>query len=271
MQPERAAVVSAVPDTPDPLAYLARSLSYSFLEINGRVRDPTDSGWLRGLPMDRQLKDPLYEQFARVGKVLGSPKRLELLDLLLQGERSVEVLAALTGMGIANTSAHLQALRHARLVETRKEGTRVFYRLVGDEVARLVIALQDAARSRLAEVGELVRTHLDDPEEIEPIDRKELRKLLSRGDVVVVDVRPPEEYAAGHIKGALSIPLDELTSRLDEVPADAEIVVYCRGPYCVYARQAVRMLRSRGQRARRLVDGLPEWRVAGLPVAIGQG
>ena len=221
--------------------------------------------------MSRELKDSLYEQFARIGKVLGSPKRLELLDLLLQGERSVEDLASLTEMGIANTSAHLQALRHARLVETRKVGTRVFYRPVGDEVAALVIALQDAARARLAEVDDLVRTYLEDPKEPDAITRRDLKKQLSEGSVVVVDVRPVEEYVAGHIKGALSIPLTELPSRVEELPKNVEIVVYCRGPYCVYAREAVRILQSQGHRARRLVEGVPEWRLARLPVAVGEG
>lgn len=220
--------------------------------------------------MSRELKDPLYEQFARVGKVLSSPKRLELLDLLLQGERSVEVLGDLTGMGIANTSAHLQALRQARLVQTRKDGTRVFYRLAGDEVARLLIALQEAARSRLAEVGDLVRTHLSDSEESEPVDRRELLKRAARGEVIVLDVRPAEEFAAGHIKGAVSVPLDELEARLDELPPDAEIVAYCRGPYCVFALDAVGLLRAAGRQVRRLSDGVPEWRLAGLPTAVGQ-
>lgn len=220
--------------------------------------------------MSRELKDPLYEQFARVGKVLGSPKRLELLDLLLQGERSVEELADLTGMGVANTSAHLQMLRQARLVETRKVGTRVFYRLASEEVAGLLIALQVTARSRLAEVGDLVRTHLSDDGESEPVDRKELLKRAARGEVVVLDVRPSEEYAAGHIKGAVSIPLEELEARLDELSRDVEIVAYCRGPYCVLSRDAVQFLRSKGWRAWRLSDGVPEWRLAGLPVAAGE-
>ena len=220
--------------------------------------------------MTRELKDSLYEQFARVGKVLSSPKRLELLDLLLQGDRSVEEMADLTGMGVANTSAHLQMLRQARLVETRKAGTRVFYRLAGDEVASLLIALQEAARSRLAEVSELVRTHLSDQEESEPVNRRELLKRASRGEVVVLDVRPTEEYEAGHIKGAVSIPLEELEARLKELSRDVEIVAYCRGPYCVLSRDAVRFLRSKGRRAWRLTDGVPEWRLAGLPVAVGE-
>jgi rhodanese-related sulfurtransferase len=220
--------------------------------------------------MSRELKDPLYEQFARVGKVLGSPKRLELLDLLLQGERSVEELADLTGMGVANTSAHLQMLRQARLVETRKVGTRVFYRLASQEVAGLLMALQETARSRLAEVGDLVRTHLSDEAESEPVDRKELLKRAARGEVVVLDVRPSEEYAAGHIKGAVSIPLEELEARLDELSRDVEIVAYCRGPYCVLSRDAVQFLRAKGWRAWRLGDGVSEWRLAGLPVAAGE-
>ena len=221
--------------------------------------------------MHREVKDPLYAQFARVGKVLGSARRVELLDLLAQGERSVEELAGLTGMEIANTSAHLQVLRQARLVDTRKAGTRVFYRLAGDEVTRLLVALQEAAQNRLAEVGDVVRTHLSDPDGLEPIGRAELIERAGRGEVVVLDVRPPEEYRAGHIPGAMSIPVDELQARLDEIPDDVEVVAYCRGPYCVFARDAVRLLRGRGRSARRLVDGLPEWRLAGLPVATGHG
>lgn len=220
--------------------------------------------------MNREVKDPLYEQFARVGKVLGSSRRIELLDLLAQGERSVEELAELTGLEVGNTSAHLQVLRGARLVETRKVGTRVFYRLAGDEVTRLLVALQEAARARLAEVGDVVRTHLSDPDGLEAVGRQELLARAGRGEVVVLDVRPVEEYRAGHIPGAVSIPVDELAARLDELPEGVEVVAYCRGPYCVFAGDAVRLLRGRGRPARRLVDGLPEWRLAGLPVAAGQ-
>lgn len=221
--------------------------------------------------MHREVKDPLYEQFARIGKVLGSARRIELLDLLAQAERSVEELAELTGMEAANTSAHLQVLRGARLVETRREGNRVFYRLAGDEVTALVVALQEAARARLAEVGEVVRAHLSDTDGFEGVGRQELLERASRGDVIVLDVRPAEEYRAGHIPGAVSIPLGELETRLGELPPDVEVVAYCRGPYCVFAGEAVALLRGRGRRARRLVDGLPEWRLAGLPVAAGQG
>jgi rhodanese-related sulfurtransferase len=220
--------------------------------------------------MSREVKDPLYEQFARVGKVLGSARRIELLDVLAQGERSVEDLAALTGMELANTSAHLQVLRGARLVETRKAGTRVFYRLAGDEVTGLLVALQGVARARLAEVGDVVRTHLSDPDELEPVGREELLERAARGEIVVLDVRPVEEYRAGHIPGAVSMPIDALEARLAELPDGVEVVAYCRGPYCVFARDAVRLLRARGRPARRLLDGLPEWRLAGLPVAVGQ-
>lgn len=221
--------------------------------------------------MSREVKDPLYEQFARIGKVLGSARRIELLDLLAQGERSVDELAGLTGMEVGNTSAHLQVLRGARLVETRRAGTRVFYRLAGDEVTGLLVALQGVARARLAEVGEVVRAHLADPDELEPIGREELLERATRGEIVVLDVRPTQEYRAGHIPGAVSIPVEELETRLGELPDGVEIVAYCRGPYCVFARDAVRFLRGRGRAARRLVDGLPEWRLAGLPVASGQG
>ena len=220
--------------------------------------------------MSREVKDPLYEQFARVGKVLGSARRIELLDLLAQGERSVDELAELTGMEVANTSAHLQVLRGARLVETRKAGTRVFYRLAGDEVTGLLVALQRVAQVRLAEVGEVVRAHLADPDELEPIGRDELLERATRGEIVVLDVRPAEEYQAGHIPGAVSIPVEELEARLGELPDGVEVVAYCRGPYCVFARDVVRLLRGRGRAARRLLEGLPEWRLAGLPVACGQ-
>jgi rhodanese-related sulfurtransferase len=220
--------------------------------------------------MSREVKDPLYEQFARVGKVLGSGRRIELLDLLAQGERSVEELAELTGMEVGNTSAHLQVLRGARLVDTRRAGTRVFYRLAGDEVIGLLVALQGVARARLAEVGQVVREHLADPDELEPVGRKELLERVARGEVVVLDVRPVEEYRAGHIPGAVSIPVAELEARLGELPVGVDVVAYCRGPYCVFARDAVRLLRERGRSACRLVDGLPEWRLAGLPVATGQ-
>ncbi len=216
--------------------------------------------------MGRQVAVSLHEQFARVGKAVSSPRRLELLSLLSQAERMVEALTELTGMTLSNTSAHLQVLRNARLVEIRKDGTKVFYRLASDEVARFLVALEEVAGARLAEVSEVVRRHLADPEGIEPVGREELLDHISAGDVVVVDVRPPEEYLAGHIVGALSIPIPELGARLGELPPDVEVIVYCRGIYCELAGDAVQMLRANGRRARRLVDGLTEWRLAGLPV-----
>ncbi|MGZ5306683.1 MAG: ArsR/SmtB family transcription factor [Actinomycetota bacterium] len=219
----------------------------------------------------REVKDALYEQFARIGKALASPKRVEILDLLCQGERTVEALARATGMGMTNTSAHLQALRRARLVETRKEGTKVFYRLADEEVCRFSFALRDVARARLAEVEQIARDYLDARDELEPISREELLDRLRGEDIVVVDVRPPEEFRAGHIPGAISVPLSELHGRLHELSQDVEVVAYCRGPYCVLAPQALALFHENGFRARRLQDGFPEWRVAGLPVAVGEG
>jgi len=221
-------------------------------------------------PTGRDVKDALYEQFARIGKAVASPKRVELLDLLCQGERMVEALARATEMGITNTSAHLQALRSARLVEVRKEGTKAFYRLADPEVCRFFFSLRDLARGRLAEVEQVVRDFFEARDELEPVRRKDLLGRLRREEVVVVDVRPPEEYRAGHIPGALSVPLPQLRSRLPELPKDVEVVAYCRGPYCVMAPEALRILREGGFRARRLEDGFPEWRLARLPVTAGE-
>jgi rhodanese-related sulfurtransferase/DNA-binding transcriptional ArsR family regulator len=215
------------------------------------------------------VKQVLNEQFARIAKAVAHPKRLELLDLLGQGERSVEALATATGMTVRNASAQLQVLRQARLVEFRKEATRVYYRLGDDEVGRFLGALRDLARVRLSEVDQIMRDYFAARDEFEPIPREELVRRARAGDVVVLDVRPGSEYAAGHIPGAVSIPLDELESRLGELPARTEVVAYCRGPYCVMAPEAVARLRHAGRRARRLEDGLPEWRLAGLPVAAG--
>lgn len=217
----------------------------------------------------REVKDALYEQFSRIGKALASPKRVEILDLLCQGERTVEGLARATGMGVTNTSAHLQALRSSRLVEARKDGTRVFYRLADEDVCRFFFALRDLARERLAEVDQIARAFFAARDQLEPVGRKELLGRLRRHEVVVVDVRPSEEYEAGHIPGAISLPLSELGDRLQELPPDAEVVAYCRGPYCVLAPQALEVLRASGFRARRLEDGFPEWRLARLPVAAG--
>jgi len=222
-----------------------------------------------GQPTGREVRDALYEQFARIGKAVASARRVELLDLLCQGERTVEALARASGMGVSNTSAHLQALRSARLVVVRKEGTKAFYRPADEEVCRLYLALRDVARNRLAEVEQIARDVFDARDVLEQLSREELLDRLRGEDVVVVDVRPPEEYRAGHIPGAVSLPLTDLVDRLHELPTDTEVVAYCRGPYCVLAPQALEVLHENGFRARRLVDGFPEWRLAGLPVATG--
>lgn len=217
----------------------------------------------------RQAKDALYEQFARVGKAVAHPKRIELLELLSQGERSVESLAAGTGMAVANTSAQLQVLRRARLVEGRKDGTRVLYRAASDDVPRFVVALREVARARLAEVNDVVRDYFDARDDLEPVSRAELLDRVRRNQVALIDVRPADEYAQGHIPGAVSVPLGELDRHMRSLRKRTEVVAYCRGPYCVLAPEAVARLRARGFRARRLADGMPEWRLAGLPVAAG--
>jgi len=212
-------------------------------------------------------KRALFEQFARVGQALASAPRLELIDLLAQGERSVEELAGAARLSVANASQHLQALRRAGLVDSRREGVRVIYRLAGPEVARLWTDLRTLAAARLGDVERAARQYLGD--EVEALGREELVERMRRGDVVVIDVRPRIEFAAGHIQGARSVPIEELAARLAELPADAEVVAYCRGPYCVYAHEAVRRLRAAGRRARRLDEGWPEWELAGLPGAVG--
>lgn len=211
----------------------------------------------------------LYEQFARIGKALGSPRRVELLELLCQGERSVDALAGASGMTVNNTSQHLQALRAARLVDTRKEGTRVIYRVAGDDVCRFFMALRELAGARLAEVEQFMRRYVESEDEYELVGRAELLERAHKQGAVVLDVRPLGEYAAGHIPGAISVPLEELEARLASLPRGVEIVAYCRGPYCLLAPQAVELLRERGFHARRLEDGFPEWRLAGHPVATG--
>lgn len=215
----------------------------------------------------RTFKDRLYDAWADTAKALASPKRFELLDLLAQGERTVEALARETGLTINNTSSHLHVLKAARLVETRKEAQFVHYRLADDAVVALLRSVQTLARSRLPEVDGLARTHLDARDPLEPVDATELRRRLKAGEVTVIDVRPALEFEAGHIAGALSLPLEQLEERLDELSRDKPVVAYCRGPYCVYAVEAVERLRDRGFDACRLVDGLPDWRQAGLPVA----
>jgi rhodanese-related sulfurtransferase len=218
----------------------------------------------------RDFKDPLYEQFARVGHAVASPKRIELLDLLAQGPKSVETLADETATPVKNTSAHLRVLRHARLVDTRRDGTHIHYRLADDGVVHLLRALQALAHRRLVEVQQVASLYIAKRDELQPVTLQELRRLMRAGDVTVIDVRPKGEYAAGHVPGALSIPVAELKRRLGELPKRKEVVAYCRGPYCVYSAEAVTLLRKHGFRARRTDEGLPDWRAEGWPVAQGE-
>lgn len=215
----------------------------------------------------RAAKDALNDHFAQVGKALGNSHRVEMLDLLAQGERSVEVLAARADIAVTLASAHLQVLRRAGLIASRREGTRVVYRLAGDDVFELLAAVRSVATSRIADAERAARSFLGGPAEV--IGRGELLERARLGEVVVVDLRPTEEYVAGHLPGALSIPLDELEARLAELPADVEIVAYCRGPFCALAPVGVEVLRDAGLSARRLEEGFPEWRLAGLPVVVG--
>lgn len=217
---------------------------------------------------DRRLKDRLYGQFARIGKAVASPRRLELLEILAQGERTVEALASETSQPVANTSHHLQALREARLVEARKDGLHVHYRLADPDVFELGRVVRVLAERRLDEVERIVRAYLGARDQLEPVGREELLDRARSGTVLVLDVRPVDEYRAGHIPGATSVPLAQLERRIQELPQHREVVAYCRGPYCVLAFRAVEMLRARGRGARRLVDGFPEWRAAGLPVEV---
>ena len=214
----------------------------------------------------RDLKDALYAQFARIGHAVGTPKRIELLDLLSQGPKTVEALAEQSATPIKNTSAHLRVLRQARLVETRREGTYIRYRLAGDEVAEFLRSLQSLSRSRLAEVEQVANLYLESRDEMQPVSLAQLRQLIREGAVTVIDVRPRDEYEAGHIPGALSVPVSELHRQLPEIPKRREVVAYCRGPYCVYSLEAVTLLRKRGYRARRAAEGLPDWRAQGFPV-----
>ena len=216
---------------------------------------------------NRTFKDAIYEQFARIGKAVSSPKRLELLDLLCQGPRTVEVLAKESGLSVANTSQHLQVLRAARLVEAEKEGLFVNYRLADQTVCEFFRTMRVLAESRLAEVEQIKRRFLEGREGMEPVDGQALLELVAKGEVTVLDVRPVEEYNAGHIPGAISIPLKELQLRLMDLPRDQEIVAYCRGPYCVLSIQAVEMLRAKGFQALRLEEGIQDLRALGFPIA----
>jgi len=214
----------------------------------------------------RAFKDRLYGQFARVGKALSSPHRLELLELLAQAERTVDDVASEIGMSKANASQHLQALREAGLVESRKQGLFVHYRLADDSVVELSRAIRMVAERRLAELDRIVRDHFGDRADPEPVAMKDLLARARSGKVVILDTRPASEFAAGHIAGALSVPVDELKRKLADLPKTKEFVAYCRGPYCVYADRAVELLKQSGRRARRLDGGFPEWKLAGLPV-----
>ena len=212
------------------------------------------------------MKSAVYQQLARVAQALASDARLHLLEYLAQTERSVDELATMTGLSVANCSKHLQALRLAGLVLARKEGLRVYYTLAGDDVSLLLTSLREVAEHRVAEVDRLLRTWLAHRDEMEPVPATELLERAKKGLVTVLDVRPAEEYAAGHLPGAINVPIGKLESYLSKLPRRKEIVAYCRGPYCLMSFDAVEKLRKRGWKARRLQNGFPEWRAAGLPV-----
>ncbi len=218
----------------------------------------------------RAFKDQLYEQFARIGKALANPHRLELLDVLAQCERTVEALAEETGMTVANASQHLQVLRAAHLVEVRREGVSMYYRLADDRVFTLWHALRTVGEAQLAEIDRVVETYLHDRLDFQPLTAQELLSRLNDEQVVVLDVRPAEEYLAGHLPHARSLPVTELEARLSELPTHTEIVAYCRGPDCVFADEADALLRQHGYHASRLHEGLPDWHLLGLPVEAGK-
>jgi rhodanese-related sulfurtransferase len=220
---------------------------------------------------DRAAKDALFEGFAEVAKALASGRRAEIVDVLAQGERTVEDVAEQIGQTVANTSHHLRAMARAGVLTTRRDGTRIFYALASERVAELWSALRDAAAEHVAGLEKLAAAYLGDRDGIELVDRDELARRLKRREVLVLDVRPEAEFAAGHIAGARSLPVGELRRQLRSLPKGTEVVAYCRGPYCVYADDAVRELCRKGFRARRLIDGFPEWKRAGLPVAVGAG
>lgn len=212
------------------------------------------------------FKQDIYAQLARVARALGHANRLELLEFVAQGPRSVDELASMTKLSVANASKHLQELRQAGLVRARKEGVRVFYEVAGADVVDLLGALSTVAESRLAEVSQLLRTYITARDDLEPVPAGELLERVRQGLVTVLDVRPPEEYAAGHVPGAINIAADALSSHLRRLPKGREVIAYCRGPYCLLSVDAVALLREKGYKARRLVDGFPEWKASGLPV-----
>jgi len=217
----------------------------------------------------RRFKDAIYEQLARIGKASSAPKRLELLDLLCQGPRTVEALAKESALSVANASQHLQVLRAARLVESEKKGLYVEYRLADEQVGRFFVALRGLAQARLTEIESVQRAFLAKRESMEPVQADELLRRVRAGEVTLIDVRPASEYRAGHIPGALSIPLSELKARLEALPRNREIVAYCRGPYCVMALEAAEILRKKGFRAERMEHGVVDWRARGWRVAVG--
>ncbi len=217
---------------------------------------------------DAEHKGRLYEAIGRVALALGSAGRLQILEFVAQGERGVDTLAAMTGLSVANTSKHLQALRQAGLVSARKQGLRVYYSIAGDDVAGLLSALREVSEHRVAEVERLLRTWLAHRDEMEAVPAQEVLERAKKGLVIVLDVRPSEEFSAGHLPGAINIPIHELEKRLRELPRRKEIIAYCRGPYCLMSYDAVSLLRKKGIKARRLEAGLPEWRAAGLPVEL---
>ena len=219
----------------------------------------------------REAKNSLFDAFAEVAKALGSGRRAEIVDVLAQGQRSVEELAGEIEQSVANTSHHLQALMRAGLLTTRRDGTRVFYALASDRVGDLWAALRSVAAEHVAGIEKLTTAYLGDRRDLESITRDELAARLRRRNVVVIDVRPEPEFTAGHIPGARSVPPDEVKQRLRAIPKDSEVVAYCRGPFCVYADDVVRVLKRRGIRAQRLEDGFPEWQRAGHEIAVGEG
>jgi rhodanese-related sulfurtransferase/DNA-binding transcriptional ArsR family regulator len=214
----------------------------------------------------RTLKDLLYEQVARVGKALASPKRLEILEMLAQGEKAVETIAAEVAIDVKLASAHLKVLKEARLVQVRRDGKRMIYRLSGNDVAQLGVTLRQVAEEHLVELRLALQQMMAEPERLAQVGRKELLAQAKRGEVVVLDVRPPEEFDTAHLPYARSVPLSELSHRLAELPRDVEIVAYCRGPFCLMSDEAVKLLREHGYQARKTFDGVSEWQAAGLPV-----
>jgi rhodanese-related sulfurtransferase len=216
------------------------------------------------------MKKDLYEQLSRIGKAVASPARLQLLDLLCQGPRTVESLAREAGLSLANASQHLRVLHSARLLETEKAGLFVTYRLADQSVCSFFHNMRSLGENRLSEVDSILRQFREAPNSLEPVEKKTLVSRVRKGEVILLDVRPEEEYRAAHISGAVSVPLKELNKRLSKLPRGKEIVAYCRGPYCVLAVEAVRLLMAKGFHAMRLEDGVPEWRAQGLPVAVGE-